>query len=60
MKASRLYTYVSSAKAEKELGYAIRPFEESLRDTFRFFIEVGRLKPETPELRAIAAEVKVP
>jgi dihydroflavonol-4-reductase len=56
VKASRLYTFVSSARAEQELGYTFRPFEESLRDTLRFFMREGRLQPATPELRAIAAE----
>jgi dihydroflavonol-4-reductase len=55
LRASRLYTYVSSAKATQELRYTIRPFAESLRDTLRYFIEVGRLEPTTPELRALAA-----
>lgn len=54
VKASHLYTFVSSAKAERELGYRSRPFEESLRDTLRFFLSNGRLKPATPELRALA------
>jgi dihydroflavonol-4-reductase len=52
--AARLYTWVSSDKAERELDYRIRPLEESLRDTFRFFLENGRLEPHTPELRALA------
>lgn len=55
VKASGLYTWVSSAKAERELGYAVRPFDDSLRDTLRFFIEQGRLAPDTPALRAIAS-----
>ncbi len=53
--ASHFYTWVSSAKAERELGYRIRPFEESLRDTLRFFLQAGRLKATTPELRALAS-----
>lgn len=55
VKSSALYTFTSSAKAEKELGYQVRPFADSLRDTLRFFMEQGRLKPSTPELQAIAA-----
>jgi dihydroflavonol-4-reductase len=54
VRASRLYGFVSSEKARRELGYAIRPFEESLADTLRWFIAAGRLRPETPELRALA------
>jgi dihydroflavonol-4-reductase len=55
VRASRLYTWASSAKAQAELGYSIRPFEESLRDTLRWFIAQGQLRPETAELRALAA-----
>jgi dihydroflavonol-4-reductase len=54
IKASRLYTFVSSEKAKRELGYSIRPFEESLADTFRWFMTAGRLRPTTPELKALA------
>ncbi|MSP60052.1 MAG: NAD-dependent epimerase/dehydratase family protein [Myxococcales bacterium] len=54
VKASRLYTWVSSAKAERELAYTYRPFEESLHDTLRFFLQTGRLQANTPELRALA------
>ncbi len=32
---------ISSAKAEKELGYRSRSLEETLRDTFNWFIENG-------------------
>jgi dihydroflavonol-4-reductase len=55
VRAARLYTWVSSAKAERELGYAIRPFDEMVRDTLRFAIATGRLRPESPALRALAA-----
>ena len=55
VRASRLYTFVSSEKARRELGYATRSFEESLADTFRWFMKVGRLEAGTPELRALAA-----
>lgn len=51
--ASHLYTWVSSARAIAELGYTIRPLQESLRDTFRYFLKNGRLKPTTPELQAL-------
>ena len=55
VRAARLFTFVSSAKAERELGYAIRPFDEMVRDTLRDAIAAGRLRPESPQLRAIAA-----
>jgi len=54
VKASHFYTWVSSEKAQKELDYTIRPFEDSLRDTLRFFLQSGRLKATTPELQALA------
>jgi dihydroflavonol-4-reductase len=60
VKAARLYTYVSSAKAQAELGYASRPFDESLRDTLRWFIGRGRLGPTTPELQALERDVPLP
>lgn len=53
-RAAALYTFVSSAKAERELGYSIRPFDEMVRDTLRFALETGRLTPATAELRALA------
>jgi dihydroflavonol-4-reductase len=53
VRASSLYTFVTSAKAQRDLGYRFRPFEESLRDTLRYFLRAGRLKPATPELAAL-------
>jgi dihydroflavonol-4-reductase len=53
MQASRLYTFVTSAKAQRELGYTIRPIEESIRDTLRWAIARGTLRAETPELRGL-------
>ncbi|MFO0584614.1 MAG: NAD-dependent epimerase/dehydratase family protein [Anaeromyxobacter sp.] len=43
-RAAALYTFVSSAKAERELGYRIRPLEEILRDTLEDFRARGKLK----------------
>ncbi len=54
VRASHLYTFVRSERAERELGYSIRPFEETLRDTLRWFVAEGRLRATTPELRALA------
>jgi dihydroflavonol-4-reductase len=54
VKASHLYTWVSSDKAKAELAYAIRPLDESLIDTYRYFLQAGRLSPVTPELKALA------
>jgi dihydroflavonol-4-reductase len=55
VRSAALYTWVSSAKAERELGYAIRPLDEMLVDTLRFALETGKLTPETAALRAIAS-----
>jgi len=54
VRASHLFTFVRSAKAQRTLGYSIRPFEETLRDTLAWFIAEGRLEASTPELRALA------
>lgn len=54
LEASRLYTFVTSARAQRELGYSIRPFEDSVRDTLRWYLARGKLDPATPELRALA------
>jgi dihydroflavonol-4-reductase len=54
IRASGMYSFVTSARATAELGYAVRPFAESLADTLRYFIAQGRLEPRTPELAALA------
>ncbi len=56
VRASGLFTFVSSAKAERELGYTILPIEESARDTVRWWVQRGKLRTTTPELRALARE----
>ncbi len=60
LRASALYTWVSSAKAEKELCYKTRPFEESVRDTLRFFAEKGKLALPAGFAAAADAKAKVP
>ena len=55
VRAASLYTFVSSEKAKRELGYLIRPFEEMVRDTLADAIARGRLAATTPELRALAS-----
>lgn len=54
VRSARLYTWVSSARAERELGYAIRPLDEMILDTLRWFVARGKLRPATPELRLLA------
>jgi dihydroflavonol-4-reductase len=54
VRAAALYTFASSEKARAELAYAIRPLDETIRDTLRFALEVGQLRAETAALREIA------
>src|SRR6266540_3318633 len=54
VRAAALYTFASSARAQRELGYVIRPFEEMVADTLRFALATGRLRAETAALRALA------
>jgi dihydroflavonol-4-reductase len=44
VRAAALYTFVSSAKAERELGYRIRPLDEMIRDTLDDFRARGKLR----------------
>lgn len=53
LRASALYTFVTSAKAQRELGYTIRPFDESVRDTLRWYLAKGKLRATTPELEGL-------
>jgi dihydroflavonol-4-reductase len=55
VRSAALYTWVSSAKAERELGYAIRPFDEMVADTLRFALATGKLRAETDALRSVAS-----
>jgi dihydroflavonol-4-reductase len=54
IKASALYTFASSDKARTELGYTIRPFDETLVDTLRFAIATGSLSPDNDALRTLS------
>jgi dihydroflavonol-4-reductase len=58
VRGGRRYTFLSSEKARRELGYATRPLEETLRDTLRWFLAHGDLEARTPELRALSAAAK--
>lgn len=44
LRALRLGPRVDRSKAERELGYQPRPFEESVRDIFDWFKQAGRLE----------------
>ncbi len=53
VRGARRYTFLSSEKARRELGYATRPLEETVRDTLRWFLAHGDLEAATPQLRAL-------
>jgi len=53
LRSARLYSFASSAKAEAELGYSRRPFDDMLRDTLTWFLRKGWLEARTPELRRL-------
>jgi dihydroflavonol-4-reductase len=44
LRMAKYYMYFSSAKAERELGYAARPYREAVRDAIDWFRANGRLK----------------
>lgn len=51
-----LYQFMDCSKAQRELGYVVRPFDETLRDTLRDHLARGAIAATTPELEAIARE----
>jgi dihydroflavonol-4-reductase len=55
LRYARLFNFTDPAKAQIELGYVVRPFEESVRDTIKDFLARGLIEPRTAELRALAA-----
>lgn len=54
VKHGALFNWVDSSKAERELGYRIRPLEDSLRDTLRDFLARGVFPAKTEKLRALS------
>ena len=44
LKMSQYRMFFTSAKAQRELGYAPRPYQEGLRDALTWFREAGYLK----------------
>ena len=48
-----LYGYCDVRKAQKELGYTVRPFEETVRDTLIDHVRRGIVAASTPELVAL-------
>jgi dihydroflavonol-4-reductase len=55
VKASALYTWTTGERARVELGYEVRPLEETVRDTLRWAVARGKLPAETDALRALGA-----
>jgi dihydroflavonol-4-reductase len=44
LRMSRYRMFFSSEKAQRELGYTVRPYREGLRDSLSWFQENGYLK----------------
>ncbi|MHB9144874.1 MAG: SDR family oxidoreductase [Symbiobacteriia bacterium] len=48
------HLYFSSAKAERELGYAITPFRESVREMYEWYLANGMMKTADSGRRAMS------
>lgn len=48
-----LYNYCSAAKAQRDLGYCVRDFSETLADTIADHVRRGVVRPVTAQLRAL-------
>jgi dihydroflavonol-4-reductase len=48
-----LFNYCSARKAERELGYRMRAFSDTLADTIVDHLRRGAARPTTPELRSL-------
>ena len=44
LRMAKYHMYFSSAKAERELGYSARPYQDALRDAIAWFRAQGRLR----------------
>lgn len=51
---------MSAAKAEAELGFRARPFDESLQDALRFYVEQGLLEQPRKWAEALEAPAATP
>lgn len=51
LRALRANRTIVRAKAERELGYMARPLIETVRDTYAWLTEAGRLEPRTTSAR---------
>jgi dihydroflavonol-4-reductase len=50
VKWARRYAFMDSGKARRELDYVVRPFDESVRDTVRDFVQRGLVLTTTSAL----------
>jgi dihydroflavonol-4-reductase len=60
VRVARLFAFMDSAKARRELDYVIRPFDESLRDTVRDQLRRGLAAASTRALAGLAAAELAP
>jgi dihydroflavonol-4-reductase len=51
---AKKWNYMDAGKAQRELDYVIRPFDETVRDTVRDFMRRGLVKAKTPALAGLA------
>lgn len=50
---ARRYAFMDSGKAQRELDYVVRPFDETVRDTVRDFVQRGLVLPLTAALAGL-------
>jgi dihydroflavonol-4-reductase len=50
---SKMFAFMEVTKAQRELDYVVRPFDETVRDTVRDFIARGLVPAATPALAAL-------
>lgn len=47
------HRYISHEKAKQDLGYRLRPFDETISDTFAWFEEQGLLRKKYPTMKSL-------
>ena len=52
-RVAKMFLYFDVSKAKRELGYVVRPFDETLRDTLRDLVDRGLYPARTPALAAL-------
>lgn len=56
MRLATSYNFMDVRKAQVELGYRVRPFSQTVRDTLRDHLRRGLVRADTLPLRALAAD----